>query len=66
LRVDIELCDTIDGRAKIYSEIIQFYAEREKLAEFEVKAGHLHPSSLREAKVHRLGVEIEMLKDQLN
>ena len=66
LRVGIELCDSKEDRAKIYNEIIQSYAEREKSLELQVKAGQLHTSSLREAKVDRLDVEIEMLKNQLN
>ena len=66
MRVDIELCDSKEDRAKIYNEIIQSYAEREKSLELQVKAGQPHTSSLREATVNRLDVEIEMLKDQLN
>jgi len=66
MRVDIELCDAKEDRAKIYNEIIQFYAEREKSLELQVKAGQRHPSSLRKVKIDRLDIEIEMLKDQLN
>jgi hypothetical protein len=66
LRVDIELCDSKDERTKIYNRIIQFYAEREKQIEVRMKLGQAHHSMIREAKLDRLEIEIEMLKDQLN
>ena len=66
LRVEIELCDSKDERAKIYNEIIQFYTVREKQIEVAMKTGRGHHSEMREAKLDRLGIEIEMLKDQLN
>jgi hypothetical protein len=66
LRVDIELCDSKDERAKIYNRIIQFYAEREKQIEVRMMLSQAHHSIIREAKLDRLDIEIEMLKDQLN
>jgi hypothetical protein len=66
MRVDIELSDSKEERAKIYAEIIQFYAEREKSLELQVQAGQRPMFSFREAQLDRLDVEIEMLKDQLN
>jgi hypothetical protein len=73
LRVDIELCDTKDKRAKIYNEIIRLYTERERQIEREnevrMKLGQGSRSAMREGmrklKLDRLEVEIEMLKDQL-
>ena len=66
LRVDIELCDTKEDRTRLYNEIIQLYTDHEKLIESQVKAKQLFESDLNEAKLARLEIEIELLKDQIN
>ncbi len=65
LRAGIDLCQSKGERVAIYREALKLYLEHEKTLEQEVKIGKLPKSSLREAKVSRLEVEIEFLREQL-
>ena len=65
LRAGIDLCQSKDDRINIYREISKLYVQHENQLGSEVKSGKLHKSSLREAKIHRLEVEIELLREQL-
>ena len=66
LRATIDMCHSKEERISILNEILSLYVEREKLLEIEMKAGQLGQSGMREAKLARLDVEIEILKEQLN
>jgi len=65
LRAGIDLCQSKGERIAIYRETLKLYLEQEKLLELELEIGQLPRSRLREAKVTRLAVEIELLKEQL-
>jgi len=65
LRAGLALCQTKEERINIFDEILTFYTESEKLLEFEIKAGQRGRPDLREAKLARLEVEIERLKEHL-
>jgi hypothetical protein len=61
----IDLCQSKGERIAIYREALRLYLEQEKLLELEFEVGQLPKSRLREAKVTRLAVEVELLREQL-
>lgn len=65
LRAGLDLCQSKEERISIFEEILKLYDKHDKLLELEFKVGQRGTADMREAKLTRLEVEIELLKEQI-